>query len=505
MKFIDALGNIKFGKSVFFGNNIQMSEQQDGVVTINAGILSGTGSRLALLGDVNIVNPTNNQVLTYQSSTATWVNSGTVGGGSTTLAGLSDVTITSASDDQFLRFNAGTSKWINQLITAADVGAGTFKAGNFTYQGSILLPAGSASAPTVADVATGKTGLVFGFTTTGDLALIVSGAPHVVIPPQFNQRMSFLSSMNIFHGSGMAASTTVSQNAYSSAGGSGWQAFIDSGAAVTGGSRLGFYTFGGATDAAHTTANAASIEAFATAGWSAGNNPAYISFLTTAIGSGTRTEQVRITDIATTIFDNEVVGLNLLVSGTTTLNGFISSGTNTLIGVNTKQVGQSNFNTGWPNVLVNYDNLNHFTSGTAETSVYSTTLFANSVAKTGQTLKIKGIWRCQPGQGGNWMIKLGSTVLASGCLGPNQMSPFEVTTWRIDAGSFRTTWMYYSGTSLSAIGSLPATATPQIFFTGSSQLITWAVDNLIDFRANTYILSSNFISLEFFQISTEST
>src|SRR5258706_9413753 len=141
MKFIDALGNIKYSRAIFFGNNIQMSEQADGIVTINAGILSGTGSRLALLGDVNIVSPTNNQVLTYQSSTTTWVNSG-VTGGSSTLVGLSDVTITGPQDDQFLRYNAGNSKWINQLITAANIGSGTFKAGTFIFP-SLLIVSGT--------------------------------------------------------------------------------------------------------------------------------------------------------------------------------------------------------------------------------------------------------------------------------------------------------------------------------------------------------------------------
>ncbi len=99
MKFIDAVGNIKFGKTVFFGNNIQMSEQADGVVTINAGILSGTGSSLALLGDV---------------------------------------VVTSIQDDQFLRYSTGSVKWVNQFITAADVGAGTFKAGTFTFPGTLI-------------------------------------------------------------------------------------------------------------------------------------------------------------------------------------------------------------------------------------------------------------------------------------------------------------------------------------------------------------------------------
>jgi len=98
MKFVDAVGNIKFGKAMFFGNNIQMSEQADGIVTINAGILSGTGTSLALLGDV---------------------------------------VVTSIQDDQFLRYSTGSSKWINQFITAADVGAGTFKAGAFVFPNTL--------------------------------------------------------------------------------------------------------------------------------------------------------------------------------------------------------------------------------------------------------------------------------------------------------------------------------------------------------------------------------
>jgi len=98
MKFVDALGNIKYGKTVFFGNNVQMSEQADGIVTINAAILSGTGSSIALLGDV---------------------------------------VISSIQDDQFLRYSTGSVKWVNQFITAADVGAGTFKAGTFVFPGIV--------------------------------------------------------------------------------------------------------------------------------------------------------------------------------------------------------------------------------------------------------------------------------------------------------------------------------------------------------------------------------
>src|SRR5207302_10206396 len=37
-----------------------------------------------------------------------------------------------------LRWNAGTSLWINQFITAADVGAGTFKTGTFTFPNTVI-------------------------------------------------------------------------------------------------------------------------------------------------------------------------------------------------------------------------------------------------------------------------------------------------------------------------------------------------------------------------------
>src|SRR6185295_4755735 len=97
-------GTIKWGASIVVGDNLQLTEDADCRVQINA---TGTGGASSILDD------------------------------------LLDVVITSVADDQFLRYDVGTNKWINQLITAADVGPGTFKVGAFTFPNQLILTAGN--------------------------------------------------------------------------------------------------------------------------------------------------------------------------------------------------------------------------------------------------------------------------------------------------------------------------------------------------------------------------
>ena len=73
---------------------------------------------LAQLNDVNLSNPTANQVLTYNGTH--WVNS-SISLGSQTLAGLTDVTITSPAANQMLGYDATTQMWKNIAIPATGV------------------------------------------------------------------------------------------------------------------------------------------------------------------------------------------------------------------------------------------------------------------------------------------------------------------------------------------------------------------------------------------------
>lgn len=63
------------------GSNITLTPQQDGTVTISAAGGGGGASDLDDLADVDITNPTNGQVLTYDGTTQTWKNAAGGGGG----------------------------------------------------------------------------------------------------------------------------------------------------------------------------------------------------------------------------------------------------------------------------------------------------------------------------------------------------------------------------------------------------------------------------------------
>src|SRR5258706_10346508 len=95
MKFMKD-STTKYGETLIIGDLLRLEEDTDGRVSIRATGAGGTG---ILLDD------------------------------------LTDVIISSPTTDQFLRYN-GTN-WVNQLITAANVGAGIFKTGTFTFSGTV--------------------------------------------------------------------------------------------------------------------------------------------------------------------------------------------------------------------------------------------------------------------------------------------------------------------------------------------------------------------------------
>lgn len=63
------------------GNNITLTPLQDGSVRIDASGGGGGSSTLADLTDVNLSNPSNNQVLVYDATNQEWVNANQSGGG----------------------------------------------------------------------------------------------------------------------------------------------------------------------------------------------------------------------------------------------------------------------------------------------------------------------------------------------------------------------------------------------------------------------------------------
>jgi hypothetical protein len=84
------------------------------------------------------------------------------------------------------------------------------------------------------------------------------------------------------------ATFTNSTQSQSSTGGAGMIGYANPGTAMTAGSRLGFYLFGGAINTASTTANASGIAGFADETWSASQNGSSVQIYTTPRGSTTR-------------------------------------------------------------------------------------------------------------------------------------------------------------------------------------------------------------------------
>ena len=99
---------------VYNGSSYICKQECTGVVPTNTTywMLNASGSAVAYIndiGDVVITNPTNGQVLMYDSTTQKWVN-GTI---TTTLAGLTDTQIASLQNGQVLKYNSTSQKWEN--------------------------------------------------------------------------------------------------------------------------------------------------------------------------------------------------------------------------------------------------------------------------------------------------------------------------------------------------------------------------------------------------------
>lgn len=97
---------------VYNGSSYICKQECTGVVPTNTTywMLNASGSAVAYIndiGDVVITNPTNGQVLMYNSTTQEWVN------GTLTLNGLNDTQFASLSDGQVLKYNATSQKWEN--------------------------------------------------------------------------------------------------------------------------------------------------------------------------------------------------------------------------------------------------------------------------------------------------------------------------------------------------------------------------------------------------------
>lgn len=83
-RIIEILNELNANKSPLLvaGSNITLTPLQDGTVRISASGGGGGSSTLADLTDVNLSNPSNNQVLVYDATNDEWVNANQSGGGS---------------------------------------------------------------------------------------------------------------------------------------------------------------------------------------------------------------------------------------------------------------------------------------------------------------------------------------------------------------------------------------------------------------------------------------
>lgn len=82
--------------------------------------------------------------------------------------------------------------------------------------------------------------------------------------------------------------TVTNTNAHSATAGAGIVGYSDSGSALANGDRMGFYLFGGATNAQHATVNGTGITGFATEAWSPTTTGSKLVFETTPNGTTTR-------------------------------------------------------------------------------------------------------------------------------------------------------------------------------------------------------------------------
>lgn len=90
-----------------------LNAQGNIIGTLNASGGGGGGATaLTQLSDVNISNPTNNQVLQYDSTSEKWINN-TSPAGAAELSELSDVTINNPSAGNALIYGGSSGKWYN--------------------------------------------------------------------------------------------------------------------------------------------------------------------------------------------------------------------------------------------------------------------------------------------------------------------------------------------------------------------------------------------------------
>jgi len=172
------------------------------------------------------------------------------------------------------------------------------------------------------------------------------------------------------------ATFTNTTNSQSALGGAGMIGYANPGTAMLNGSRLGFYLFGGTTDAASTTINSSGMQGMATENWSATNQGSDVEIVTTPNATTTAARRV----VAT--FDN---------NGSFTAN----VGTSTLA---TTTV-QGNFNTTGTYIprVVAYNNasttINIATTDIASTTIATATTFVNPVGTPvdGQMFEVWGV------------------------------------------------------------------------------------------------------------------
>ena len=107
---------LKFNGSIYATGGVSALGQSSGG--------SGGATSLADLVDTAISNPTNGQVLKYDSTSGKWIN-GTITPGSTTLAALTDTNISNPTNGQVLKYNSTSGKWENANESGGGGGGGT--------------------------------------------------------------------------------------------------------------------------------------------------------------------------------------------------------------------------------------------------------------------------------------------------------------------------------------------------------------------------------------------
>lgn len=112
----DSTGVLKFEGSIYATGGVSALGQSSGG--------SGGATSLADLVDTAISNPSNGQVLKYDSTSGKWIN-GTITPGSTTLAALTDTNISNPTNGQVLKYNSTSGKWENANESGGGGGGGT--------------------------------------------------------------------------------------------------------------------------------------------------------------------------------------------------------------------------------------------------------------------------------------------------------------------------------------------------------------------------------------------